>query len=643
MARARRRTIKRTARNEALKQAAPAPAHPSAPRAAPGKGRLLALLLVLITGAGLYLHTLPFPMQFDDEMYLTNNPLVQDSGSFLYPARFQEFMKTARHRGFSDDLTVNFVLRPIAYLSFHVNWLLGGFATPGFRAVNIAIHCANGVLVFLLASLLLRHSRRAGTEPDARPQIFIPAVAALAFAAHPLQIESVTYIVQRFTSMGAFLFLGALVSHLLSCTAATRRADLAWRACGVAAVLAGMLTKEIVFTAPLALVLMDVLVLGAAWKTALKRALPALALLPLIPFIVWLAHATLTDGSSTLGEAMRIVQFNTTEGYQTRYLITQVPVILSYLRLLLLPAGQNVDPHVPLASSWLEMRVILSGLALLVISALPFAAWARQRASLPRALVLFGVAWFFLTISVSSSIVPLPDLMAEHHTYLPSVGIFLALAVLLDRARAALHPAGRRFTFAHGFAALWIIALSAATVARNEAWRTELALWQDTAQKSPNKSRVLGNLAVILHNSGRSDEAEPLLRRAVTCGDVAIHVYSNLAHLLNLKQRYAESLPVSEHALKISPNSASLHFNRGISLCNLGKMDEGRAALQRAIQISPNHADSHVALGHMYMLLRQPASARPHLERALALGVRDQRIVALHQQSLSAGDEPSAE
>lgn len=601
------------------------------------------MVLVLLTGAGLYLHTLPFPMQFDDDMYLQNNPILRDSGSFLYPAHFKEFMVTGRHRGFSDDLAVNFALRPVAYLSFHINWLLGGFSTPGFRAVNVAVHCANGVLVFLLASLLLRHARGREVQPGDAPGLFIPSVAALAFVAHPLQTESVTYIVQRFTSLGAFFYLSAVAGHVLSCTSPSRRAAVAWRACAVAAVLAGMLTKEIVFTAPFAFVLADALVLGSPWRMAVKRALPALALLPLIPLIVWQSHAVLTDGSSSVGEAMRIVQFNNIEGYQFRYLITQAPVIVSYLRLLLVPIGQNVDPHVPLAASLLEARVILCALALLVIAAAPLAALARQRSSVPRTLVLFGVAWFFLTISVSSSIIPLPDLMAEHHAYLPSAGIFLALAVLLDGARAALGPARARLTMAHGLAALWVIALAVAAVRRNEAWRTELALWQDTAAKSPGKARVLGNLGVILHNSGRIEEAERHLRKAVTCGEVPMLVYSNLAHLLNLKARYAESLAVSERALSISPDSASLHFNRGVSLCNLGKLDEGRDALLRALEFSPNHADSHVALGHMYMLLRRPASARPHLDRALALGVSDERTAALHRQALAADNGPAAE
>ncbi|MBI5773858.1 MAG: hypothetical protein HZA89_08970, partial [Verrucomicrobia bacterium] len=109
--------------------------------------------LVVLCGFGgigllLYGHTLSFPFVFDDQMYLLNNPLLHDTRSFVFQGGdFSSFATYAERIGLPRDLSTNFILRPVAYLTFHLNYLLDGMNPRGFRAVNIALHCANAFLL----------------------------------------------------------------------------------------------------------------------------------------------------------------------------------------------------------------------------------------------------------------------------------------------------------------------------------------------------------------------------------------------------------------------------------------------------------------------------------------------------------------
>jgi len=114
--------------------------------------------------------TLNFPMVFDDHLYLKNNPLVKDAASFKYAADFQNFATWPARHGMEPDLATNFVLRPVAYATFYVNYVLDGFNPKGWRLVNIFVHVANAWPVYALR----RRSRssQAGGQSLRRSSVF---------------------------------------------------------------------------------------------------------------------------------------------------------------------------------------------------------------------------------------------------------------------------------------------------------------------------------------------------------------------------------------------------------------------------------------------------------------------------------------
>jgi tetratricopeptide (TPR) repeat protein len=416
--------------------------------------------------------------------------------------------------------------RYVGYLTFALNVRLAGLSVVAFRAVNVAVHLANALLVYALVRLAFGAPRlsRSRLEPAAGA---IALVTALLFAVHPLQTEAVTYVVQRLTSLATLLYLAAAVLWLR-----LRLRDEAGRLRGwgralallpvLAAALLAMKTKEIAFTLPFAILLVELALFGWPSRRTLALLGPVLATALVIPLTLLAAPSPPHLGDAAATAAGRLGPLE--------YLATQLTVIPGYLRLLLLPVGQDFDHDPPGFRSLLAPQVLASAALLLALLAL--AGWclraaARGTADPALRLVALGIAWFFLGLAVESTLVPLADVMVEHRVYLPSAGFFLAAATA--GALLALRLAPRRFPVALAAAgAALALALGAATVDRNRVWSDEVTLWSDTARKSPGKARVHLNLGMALYERGRVDEAIGCFLRAVGLRPDYAEAHTNL-------------------------------------------------------------------------------------------------------------------
>jgi tetratricopeptide (TPR) repeat protein len=581
-------------------------------------GRWLPIALLIGIGVLLYGYTLPFPFIFDDHIYLLNNPLVQDSHSFGYLADFHTFANRAKRLGLDPDLSTNFILRPFAYLTFHLNYLAGGWSPPGFRVVNIAIHCANAVLLYALLLRLLHQARH--SLADAGSADFIALGAALLFLVHPLQIESVTYVIQRFTSFGTFFYLATVLLFVAARTTADEKTARHCRRWSIAALLVGMLTKEFIFTAPFMMVLLDWLVLGSPLRESGRRMIPWFLCLPLIPVLIVFTAAAQQDGASFTNALNVAGPLDKGADFSTHYALSQPGVILTYLRLIFLPRGLNIDPDYPLATSLLSGRVIgpLAAIAILIAGT---AWWYLRRSEDPRrALGFCAVLWFFVALSIDSSVVPLPDLMSEHRSYLPSIGALTAAVCLVDLLRTRLRSRPQWSWLVPLGLGAWIVALVGATVHRHEAWSSNVAIWEDTVTKSPNKARPWVNLGTALHDAGQWTRAAECYRRGLRINPHYNPAYFNLANTENTAGRFREALETAEAGLRINPNSHMLYYAHANACLRLGDQRQGLESLQAAIRLRPDHVQSQIGLASVYGHLGDYAQAIKHCQIARALG-----------------------
>jgi len=591
----------------------------------PVMARGLFFACVATLGAMLYGRTLAFPFVFDDLVYFVENPLAKDWKSFLYPFHFRDFAVLPQKLGLSCDLAVNFITRPVCYLTFFLNYTAGGFDPRGFRAVNIAIHCGNSVLIAHLLWICLAHSAK-GKSVDAFSRWYIPVSTALLFLVHPLQTESVTYVIQRFTSLGTLFFLIALVCHLEALV--RHRLKFAWRCGMIAALILGMLTKEFLFTAPIAMVMIDWLVMGSRLKAAIQRALPALALFPIIPALLLLTSLAQKPGSG-LFDALHVANGPTAFEAQYQYALTQPSVILTYLRLLILPRGLNIDPDFPAVESLADIRVFLSIGCLVGLLGFTYFLYRKSPSSLRCSCLFAGCGWFFITLSIDSSFVPLPDLMAEHRSYLPSIGVFLALVSGTDLARtrfpiphAARHVVVGAFTLA-------IITLSVATYHRNDVWRSPVTLWSDAASKSPNKARVHVNLGNAYLAESKTDLAAEAYRRAIAANPKETAAYNNLSTVQLRAGQIGEALQTAMDGLAapLSIYHYLLHSNMGSCYLALRDYPNSERSLQKALNLAPGHRAAHFELARVYFATGDYDRSLAHLQHLAKLGPPDTILI----------------
>lgn len=601
-----------------------------APHRTPWLWRSLAALFLLSVCVALYGRTLDYPMVFDDEMYLRNNPLAGKAESFGYLGNLREFANRPAQLGLDPDLATNFIMRPVAYATFYLNYWFDGFTPRWYRAFNILLHATNVMLIAGLSGLLLRR-----LDVNTRSRWFISLTAALLFAVHPLATESVTYIVQRFTSLSTAFYLGCLWMYFAADEAAGRRQQVLRRAGATVLLLLGMLTKESTITAPVMAVLIDVLLIRTGFRHAVKKALPLLLCLPVIPSFMLLVAWAQNPENFGLMSAIHLANLKEQPWDHSHYIITQLTVVLHYLRMLVWPTGQNIDPSWPLYDHVFQWPVLR---AIAIFSALLGAAWwiMKRHGSLPQYRVpLMFLLWFFICLLPSSGAVPLPDLVAEHRSYMASIGFFIVVAWALNWVREQFEEHEFLLHLAPVAASVSILGFSIAMWNRNDVWSTKLALWQDTVAKSPAKFRVWGNLGVAHYERKDHEEALRCTEKAVALEPSFARGQLNRFALLNALNRHSDTIKAIEKTVADMPDfgrSLDVQYQYAIALINVGREHEGAGWLKRVITSQPEHLYAHIALGAFYQSTNQIAAALEHFRIALKLQPQHPKLQSLIQQ-----------
>jgi tetratricopeptide (TPR) repeat protein len=291
------------------------------------------------------------------------------------------------------------------------------------------------------------------------------------------------------------------------------------------------------------------------------------------------------------------------------YLLTQFSVILTYIRLFILPLNQNLDYDYPISHSLFEWHTLFGLLSLAGVFVLVILLFRRYR------LISFGIIWFFLTLSVESSIIPISqNVIFEHRTYLPGLGFFLVVAgvvfyFLWDRYRQV----------AWGILLLLVLTNTVLTYERNKVWRSDYTLWGDCIKKSPNKARPLSNYGKALADMGNASEALTYYNRAIELNPRFYAAYYNRGNAkLNLGD-YERAVADYEKALKINPYLSDGHYNLGDALARQGKMAEAVAHLKEAVRLRPRSAEYHNNLGYVLVLQGKEEEAITHFQEAIRL------------------------
>ena len=539
-------------------------------------------LLLILAVALTYANSLGGPFILDDQATIVQNPQIKnlsDLRAVLVPA--------------SETPIAG---RPLASLTFAINYAASGLDVRGYHIVNIALHVICALLLMLVARQTLEANVAFG--------------AALLWAVHPLNSEVVNYLSQRTESLMAAFYLVTLYAAIRS----RSERGVRWIVIAVASCAAGLACKESMATAPLVVALYDRIFLFDSWKAAVRERRRLYAGLAL----TWILAGALIAA----GPRAAVAGFSSGVSPWT-YLMNQAVIITEYLRLAVWPDSLVIFYGWPAALGAADVLPYLVFVVVLVVLT-AVGLWRRP------ALGFLG-AWFFITLAPASSIVPVAtEVGAERRMYLPLMALAVLMVVAVDVVWKRV--AVRRFVPMPLVVAVAAAAvLATVTVARNREYASPLTLARTVVERRP--SGVAHHiLAEHLATAGQREEAERHLREAIAQGDSRARFL--LGRVLAERGNYAEAVQQLEALIATSQLPYRLvprwleppitevmtaRLMMGRLLFAQQQWDRAGEQATRILDAFPNHAGAHGLRADVLFALEQwdaaGAAYRDYLRR----------------------------
>lgn len=575
----------------------------------------LAALLICAAALAAYWNCFRNGFHLDDWHGLNDNPLIRDLHNI--PKFFADPNTLSVSRLHAD-------YRPLLQVTFALNYAISGYDQWSWHALNLVLHAWVAFNLFLLGRLLFGTARVLPISwlPERRGDA-VALFAALLFTVHPVTAGCVNYIWARSSLLTAAFAMPAVVLYI--------RLLRDWRNPAwfllPAILLAGAILSKIEGASVFAVVLCADLLLAPdsadlpLWRRAFR-------------FRAWLrlAPCALVIGAYLGTRHLLIPWSHYNEWGQTgvtrlQYFLTQVTAWWYYVGKILLPVNQIADYggyHVVLTPSDPLFIAAAAGWALVAFALLCCLRRAPQ--------VAFLGASFFLYLAPHSSIMPLAEMVNEHRPYLADTGVFLILVLLLVRLCGAVAP--RPVPLAAAITTLLLVPLTVLTVQRNRVFANELSYWRDIADKDPIATRAQTNYGLQLMTSD-PDEAQRRFERAIELAPQYMYAHVNLAIVLQNKGRLDEARRHYDTAISCAPGTAVPYYYRGLFRKRQNEYQLAAEDFQKAADYSAIPARELAELADVQLKLKRDEQAVQSVRRGIALDRTP--FLGLYQPLLVAG------
>ncbi len=592
-------------------------------------GGLWVFLILSLLCLALYAGSLNAPFYFDDHPNITQNPHIR-----ITALSFHELIKTTANITLHDGKTTLAAHRPLPQISFALNYFFHAYETTGYHLVNMAIHVVTAFLVFLITRQVLFLCNR-NNQHETFDNKCIPFFASVLWMINPVHIQSVTYIVQRMTSMAALFYLLSLWLYITA-----RRIQIKQNRQAVpaalfsAAVISGLMaffSKQIAATLPFFIFFFEWYFfqnLQTAWLKKQRKWIGlAISTFILLGYIY-------TKGKPLENFWISYTKQNFT--LQER-LLSEPGIVIYYLSLLFYPHPDrlHLDYDFPLSTSFFSPSH--TTLAIIALLGLLIAGWTTVR---KHRLLSFAIFWFLGNLAIESSFIGLA-LIYEHRTYLPSIFPVIALVSLLP-AITTSKTAKLLVCFFVCLGCFW-------TYQRNTIWQDHLSFWRDIARKSPGKARPHANLAVALEGRGQLAAAIRENRIAIQLAPTYAFAHLNLGTDLISAGEYQKGIGHIKKALAFSPKIPNASGNLGLAYLQLGKIRKAILSFKKELSANPQNRQTrrHLRLSKELFrkLRRESATLQKTIEKTVEQrsGKSPEEKIHLLQQAKAGLDRVVAE
>lgn len=514
------------------------------------------LILIFIILLLAYSNSFQSEWHFDDYPNIVNNQNVH-----LKNLNWDSLKKTFLGR-------TNKISRPLAYLTFGLNWFYYQDKVLSYHLINFFIHLVTSILLFYTLLYLFKTPRLKFTPNQ--DVFFIALLSSVFWSLHPIQVQAVTYIVQRMASMATMFYLLGILMYLKGRIEEKQNKKVLFYCTTVLAFLFALTTKQNTIVFPISLILIELCFFNDLNLYHIKKNLFTI-ILP-IAFIGLISIYFFLDGNLD----------NFLAGYENRNftlyqrLLTELRVLIFYLSQLFYPVVTrlSITHDIELSSSFFHpWTTIVSFLIIFFLLAI-----AKNQIK-QRPLISFAIFFYFLNHLIESTIIPL-EIIFEHRNYLPSLFI-LAPIVFGIKKTLNYYYANKKsmYVIISSSLALLLIFFGFGTYIRNMSWATEKALWQDAIEKAPNSARPRQNLATFYTNQGQLEKGYLLNKQAISLNDPKPKSseslsYYNMAGIHLKKNEYNKAIHYYKKAILVRPDYFNARYALAISYLKLKKIDQ---------------------------------------------------------------------
>ncbi len=609
-------------------------------------GPLMACLLITALAIIIYLPALKAPFVLDDEFNIVKNIRLHGLANFWPPAGS----------------------RYLVYLSFALNYAVGGLNTWGYHLVNLVIHILTAITLYGLVRSIFKTPAMMTDEDNSGLgrgiADHIALITAIIFTAHPLNTQAVIYITQRLTILAALFYLLSLYLYIKWRLRGQGVLSAIFYILSIVTAISASKAKEISFTLPFVILLTEYIFFTEPGRWISRRRLftliPYALVLIIIPLSIFGPELGLWSGRAIVDEGFTRVQqiLDIKELSSYTYLMTEFTVVPRYIRLFFLPLGQNLDYDYPLYHSFFNPQV-LSGFCLLFFvfaSSLITAVFARKSKKPLLLITTAGILWFFITLSIESTIIPIRDVIFEHRMYLPGAGLGVAVAVLI------VYVLSLRKKSASGksvliTALILSLILIIPALSRSLVWSDKIGLYEDIVKKSPGKARARNNLGALYAGRGEFKKAIAEFKKALTLKSDYPAPHKNLAKALFADGRTSEAVSQYRAAVRADPLDYEAHEALAGIYRDGGLFAKSEKEYKIVLSIAQTNINARLNLANIYIvggrfdeaiselrkiLRREPGKAEAYYNLALALEKTGRRGDALYYYKKFVQKAPSS-
>ena len=525
-------------------------------------------------------------VSWDDAKNFIENPHYRGLG-----ATQLEWMWTTFHLG-------HYV--PLTWMTLGLDYVLWGMNPVGYHLTSLILHCADAVLVYVLASRLLRLS---GVVPDHANSLRVQvpaALSALLFAIHPLRVESVVWVTERRDVLSLLFALGSLLCYLDSIDRVGNKRRAYWLS--IVLYVCALLSKATPMTLPAVLLLLNVYPLRrlelprAAWSASARQ-----VYVEIFPFAV-LTLATVVLSIVALHPPRQL-------GLMQKIAVSAFSLCF-YVYRTLIPTDLSPLYEMPVSVNAVSAPFIATFVGALLLFGI--SVWYRRR--FPGAVTAFLV-FFVISLPLLGVVQNGPQIATDRYTYHAAP----ALAIL---AGGGFVLAVRSFpAIARALAAIAITVLGAMTWNQSQVWHDSETLWTHALAIDPGSAIAHTAYAALLYKQGRVDDAMAHSERAATIAPEYAEARNNLGMGLSKRGQLDAAIEQYRAALTFKPGYDEAHNNWGVATVQQGDLPGAIEHYKLALATNSDNADAQVNWGNVLVRLNQNAEAISHYKEALRIRI----------------------